>query len=327
MKPASQLCVARTRRARRARPTSRPQEVGRVVPNAPRRAGTNPSPTRGRHRPLPSKPGRRAVRRAIDPGPLFGALAQTLPNRVLEDIIGLRAGFVVIAQAVIEEVPLPVDALSSREIPLPICDGALQARLARESDDAMQMIGHQQHQPAMPQQVSVIMGGSSEYGVTDSRAAKLIVRGGLTPNGNEENAALGNPLRDLVWEAAAFETVHGECSAKLLRRGKRKVKGSSGALGETRPTFRRAEVGRVVPNAPGSARGLRRGWIARGMRVAPARRARRARPTFRRAEVGRVVPNAPGSAGGLRSGWIARGMRVAPARRARRARPTFRELS
>ena len=42
---------------------------------------------------------------------LRGALAQTFPNWVVEDIIGLLAFFMVIAQSVIKEVPLPVDAL------------------------------------------------------------------------------------------------------------------------------------------------------------------------------------------------------------------------
>jgi hypothetical protein len=79
----------------------------------------------------------------IDPGPFLGALAQPFPNRVLEYVIGLRAFLVVIAQAMVKEVPLPSDVMASSEVPFPIRDGSLHARLTWECNDSVQMIWHE----------------------------------------------------------------------------------------------------------------------------------------------------------------------------------------
>jgi len=51
-----------------------------------------------------------------------------------------------VAQAVIEKIALPIDPVFSGDELLPVFDGRLHSRFAREGNNRMQMIRHQQTQ-------------------------------------------------------------------------------------------------------------------------------------------------------------------------------------
>src|ERR1041385_8854968 len=137
------------------------------------------SPARAERRALPfSSVGGsqrwRAIIWAIDPGPVFGAFAQAAPHRVHEDVIGLLLFLVMVAQAVVEEVSLPVNLLMRGEKMFPVPDGLLHPWLARECDDAVEMIGHEYQQPAMPGELAVVVRDGGKNGIANPSAAQLI---------------------------------------------------------------------------------------------------------------------------------------------------------
>jgi hypothetical protein len=77
-------------------------------------------------------------------------LAQSFPNRIHQDVAGFLVQFVVIAQAVIEKIALPIHAVLSGGELFPVLHRRFHSRVARKRNDRMQMIWHKQAQPAMP---------------------------------------------------------------------------------------------------------------------------------------------------------------------------------
>src|SRR5947207_12696659 len=92
----------------------------------------------------------------IYPQPLLGSLAQSFANRIHQDVAGFLFEFVMIAQAVIEEIALPIHRMFPSDELLPILDGRCHSRFTRERDDCVQMIRHKQTQAAMPDESLVI---------------------------------------------------------------------------------------------------------------------------------------------------------------------------
>ncbi len=81
----------------------------------------------------------------IDPHPVFRPFAQALADGIHKDVTRLLVHFVMVAQAMIEEVALPIHAVFSRHILLPFFNHGLHSRLAREGEDGVQMIGMSRH--------------------------------------------------------------------------------------------------------------------------------------------------------------------------------------
>jgi hypothetical protein len=67
-----------------------------------------------------------------------------------------------IAQAMIEEVPLPADPMLSGEVLLPVSHDSFHSGVGRKSNDSVQMVWHQQHQSAMPDEMLVIVSCSAQ---------------------------------------------------------------------------------------------------------------------------------------------------------------------
>jgi hypothetical protein len=115
---------------------------------------------------------------------------------------------VLIAKPVIEEITLPVDFLLSRQIPLPIRHGGLESRISWKGDDGVQMIGHQQQKPAVPDTAFVVERRRRKNGITGTRARQVVHSAGLAIDGNEMEAAFINPLRDVVRETISTGKFH-----------------------------------------------------------------------------------------------------------------------
>ncbi len=70
-----------------------------------------------------------------------------------------------IAQAVIEEIALPIHAMISGDKLLPVFDGRLHSRFARERNNRMQMIRHKKAQAAMPDESLMVELHRGEHGI------------------------------------------------------------------------------------------------------------------------------------------------------------------
>jgi hypothetical protein len=140
--------------------------------------------------------------------PFLLALAQALTDWIHKNVVRLLDFSVVIPKPMIKEVSLPGNLVIPSEVFLPFTDGPFHARLARKGDNRVQMIGHQQHQPAVPQKTFVIVDCSRKDDVANSRAAKMIVPLAFAMNGNEKETPLRDPLRHFVWQPFAFWMLH-----------------------------------------------------------------------------------------------------------------------
>ena len=65
----------------------------------------------------------------------------------------------------------------------------MQAGVARERDDCMQMVRHEEQEAAVPNRFFVIMPGGVQNGIAVAGAAKVIVIARLAINGDEKRAA------------------------------------------------------------------------------------------------------------------------------------------
>jgi hypothetical protein len=133
------------------------------------------------------------VVRAINPWPVFDAFAKTASHRVHQDVTDLLLFLVVIAQAMIKEIALPFYFLVSGQEMFPVGHTRFHALLARESDDAVEVIGHEEHQPAVPDELIMIVGQGGEDRVTNSGAAKLVWPTRSAVDGDEEARTFRQP--------------------------------------------------------------------------------------------------------------------------------------
>ena len=169
---------------------------------------------------LPALPAWRwAVVRTIYPHPIFRSLAQPFPNRIHENVTRFLFEFVMISQAVIEKIALPTDAELSRHEFFPVPHSRLHSRFAREGNDRMQMIRHQQAQAAVPDESLVVELHGGEHSVAGIGSAQLILAARDTVDGDEEPTGLGHPLRNCVGQFSADGQIHARSVAKTLACG------------------------------------------------------------------------------------------------------------
>ena len=169
-----------------------------------------------------------------------------------------------VAQAMIEEVALPIHAVFSRHILLPVFNHGLHSRLAREGEDGVQMIGREQAQPAMSREFLVIVFYRCQHGIAAASAAQLVFTPGHTIDGDEKPTALSHPLWNCVRQLFADGQIHGRSVTKSAQSIKYERQGASvparrfarddRAHGVTRPTHARpivaSQVGRTVLCTP-----------------------------------------------------------------------------
>jgi hypothetical protein len=132
-----------------------------------------------------------------------------------------------VAQAVVEEIALPTHAIFSGDKLLPVFDGHLHSRFARERNNGMQMIRHQQAQPAMPDESLVIEFHGSEYGIASVCAAQLVFTQRHAVDGDKEPTALGHPLWNCVRQLFANGQIHARSVAIPSRCDKREKVGQA----------------------------------------------------------------------------------------------------
>src|SRR5262249_38870164 len=94
-----------------------------------------------------------------------------------------------IAKPMIKKIALPGNVMIPRQILLPFAHRRPHARLARKCNNRVQMIGHQQHQPAVPLKALVIINSGGENNVTDAYSTKMIVMLSFAMNRDEKETA------------------------------------------------------------------------------------------------------------------------------------------
>jgi hypothetical protein len=113
-----------------------------------------------------------------------------------------------VAQAMIEEVALPIHAVFSGYIFLPVFDHRGHSRLARQGQDGVQVIRHKQTKAAMPEELLVIVFHRCQHAIADVGAAQLVFTPGHTIDGDEKPTTLGDQLRNCVRQLLADGQIH-----------------------------------------------------------------------------------------------------------------------
>jgi hypothetical protein len=72
------------------------------------------------------------------------------------------------------------------------------SRLARQGQDGVQVIRHEQTKAAMPEELLVIVFHRCQHAIADVCAAQLVFRPGHTIDGDEKPTPPGDPLRNCV---------------------------------------------------------------------------------------------------------------------------------
>jgi len=114
-----------------------------------------------------------------------------------------------VTQPVIEEIALPRDSQFPSDVFLPIRDGDLHTRIARECDDAVEVVRHEQQEAAVPDELFMVVGGRGQHAITNPRTAQMVPVPWLAIDGDEEEAGFSDSLRDLVTQTAPNGQVHG----------------------------------------------------------------------------------------------------------------------
>jgi hypothetical protein len=83
-------------------------------------------------------------------GPIILVIAKPLHDRIVSNILPLLIGLCLMPQPVIKEVLLPLDPLESCRSTLPVPNYSGHSRIAREPEQRMNVIGHQQEEFAPP---------------------------------------------------------------------------------------------------------------------------------------------------------------------------------
>jgi hypothetical protein len=165
---------------------------------------------------------RRAVIRTINPRPILRSLAQRFADRIHQDITGLLFQFVMVAQAVIEEIALPVHAMMSSDELLPVLDSRLHSRFTRERNNRMQMIRHEQAQAAMPEQFFMVKFHRGKHRGASVLTAQLVFARQYAADGDKEPTAVIDPLWNGVRQLFAAGQSHAWSVPRRCTAAKRK---------------------------------------------------------------------------------------------------------
>ena len=113
-----------------------------------------------------------------------------------------------VAEAVIEKIALPIHAMFSSDELFPVLDGVFHSPFPRERNDRMQMIRHKQAQPAMPDESLMVEFHGRQHGIASVCATQLVFSRWHTVDGYKEPTALAHPLRNCVREFLADGQTH-----------------------------------------------------------------------------------------------------------------------
>ena len=119
-----------------------------------------------------------------------------------------------VAQAVVEKIPLPFHPQLDRHKLFPMGDERFHPRITRESDDGVQMIGHKQAEATVPDQFFVVVYHRGNHALANADPAKLVFARRPAFGGDEKAAAFGHPWRSGVRQLFTDGQIHGKTIMK-----------------------------------------------------------------------------------------------------------------
>ncbi|HTD66467.1 MAG TPA: hypothetical protein VK846_08070 [Candidatus Limnocylindria bacterium] len=142
------------------------------------------------------------------PRPIFGAFAQTFAHRIHFDVTRLLHQLMMVSHPMVEEIALPRDALAARQKFFPVLHELPHSRFARKGKDAMQVIGHEQSEPTMPDEPLVIESEGRKNGTSHVLPTKMVCARRIAIDRDEEERIFTYPLRHSMRQAFADRLIH-----------------------------------------------------------------------------------------------------------------------
>ena len=168
----------------------------------------------------------RTIIRAVNPHPIFHPFTQTFVDGIHQDVFRLFLQLMMVAQPVVKKIPLPFNPkLDGHEL-FPVGNERLHARLARNGDDGVQMVGHQQAKATMPEMFFMVVRHGGKDRIADASLTKLVFAQWHAFDGDEKRAAFRHPLRDGVRKFFPDRQIHTKTIMKRL--GEKKPAGRTG---------------------------------------------------------------------------------------------------
>ena len=84
------------------------------------------------------------------------------------------------------------------QVPLPVGHDLFHARFSGEGNHAVHMVRHEKDEPAVPDQMLVMMRRRGQNSVAYPRPTQVVLAPRLAIDRDEEETPLRHPLRDLV---------------------------------------------------------------------------------------------------------------------------------
>jgi hypothetical protein len=135
-------------------------------------------------------------------------LAQSFADRIHQDVAGFLFQFVMVAQAMIEEIALPINAVFSCNELFPVLDGCCHSRFTWECHDCVQMIRHKQAQAGVPDESLVIESDRGEHGIASVCTTQLVFARRHAVDRDKEPTPFGHPLWNCVRQLFADREIH-----------------------------------------------------------------------------------------------------------------------
>ncbi len=133
--------------------------------------------------------------RAKHVGPLACVGDQLGSHGILADVEALGVEVFIIAQAVIEEVALPLNFRPMAGEVFPSGNHFWQRFVRWKTGQEMEVVGHREKQPQVPASHLVIVQGGRLQDFPCRRGAELILSLGLGAEGDEVNGSIGYMMR------------------------------------------------------------------------------------------------------------------------------------
>jgi hypothetical protein len=143
----------------------------------------------------------------IKPRPILGFFNQTCADRILPHVLTLNVEVLGIANPMIEEIALKLDAMGTIKVPFPISNQGTQTVSETRGYDQMQVIGHQQQERYIPFFETIVMPGCIQNSRPNRIKTEVIGAAREGTNSNREYSAPGDPPGDVA-VAKVFSMKH-----------------------------------------------------------------------------------------------------------------------
>jgi len=159
----------------------------------------------------------RSTSEGYEPRPVVRIDAEIFDDGIAAYVVVFEVGFRVVAQAVVEKVVLPTDAVGFGVEPFPFAHDARHRFLGGERQDRVQVIGHEEKESDVPALALVVVSGGVQQRLAECLVGEGFGEIGSHADADVEACAVGDPRWCCVVESLAERKVDRAVPARFCR--------------------------------------------------------------------------------------------------------------